>query len=139
MTLSTLLVADRKVRCTVQRVLEELSEMKKKGEQNLGYYYPQGYTEGEGGQSQAISDLPAATGKRRCSQEGHGSRGEDGNKDETPDSAATQPDREAKKPRLSRATTNLSCPFRRRNPLRFNVRDYPRCTLGPFSNITLLK
>lgn len=33
---------------------------------------------------------------------------------------------------------HLSCPFRKRNPARFNVRDYPSCT-GPFESITRLK
>ncbi|ROV97369.1 hypothetical protein VMCG_06848 [Cytospora schulzeri] len=32
-----------------------------------------------------------------------------------------------------------SCPFRKRNPGRFNVRDYPQCALTSFTNLALLK
>ncbi|KUI53176.1 hypothetical protein VP1G_00766 [Cytospora mali] len=34
---------------------------------------------------------------------------------------------------------NLSCPFRRRNPVRFNVRDYRQCAFTSFQNLALLK
>jgi hypothetical protein len=34
---------------------------------------------------------------------------------------------------------NLSCPFRKRNPTRFNVRDYHICATRPFSNMSVLK
>jgi hypothetical protein len=33
----------------------------------------------------------------------------------------------------------LSCPFRKRNPLRFNVRDHGSCALNSFSDFALLK
>lgn len=33
----------------------------------------------------------------------------------------------------------LSCPFRKRNPTRFNVRSYDRCALGSFQTLALLK
>lgn len=33
----------------------------------------------------------------------------------------------------------LSCPFRKRNPLRFNVRDYYNCALVSYQSIALLK
>ncbi|KAK3382088.1 hypothetical protein B0T24DRAFT_600456 [Lasiosphaeria ovina] len=34
---------------------------------------------------------------------------------------------------------NLSCPFRKRNPLRFNVRDHQSCAIQPFPDISQLK
>ncbi|KAI6359079.1 hypothetical protein MCOR25_007174 [Pyricularia grisea] len=41
---------------------------------------------------------------------------------------------------LSKRDRNgFSCPFRKRNPLRFNIRDWSNCALQPYDNITLLK
>jgi len=37
------------------------------------------------------------------------------------------------------AKMNLSCPYRKRNPLRFNVRDYHACATHPFANMAHLK
>lgn len=34
---------------------------------------------------------------------------------------------------------NLSCPFRKRNPVKFNVRDYQSCAVQSFPDISLLK
>ncbi|KUI67814.1 hypothetical protein VM1G_02963 [Cytospora mali] len=34
---------------------------------------------------------------------------------------------------------DLSCPFRRRNPVRFNVREYRQCAFTSFQNLALLK
>jgi len=34
---------------------------------------------------------------------------------------------------------NYSCPFRKRNPTRFNVRNYQACALTSFSDITQVK
>lgn len=44
-----------------------------------------------------------------------------------------------KKPKLEKNDENLSCPFRKRNPTRFNVRDHGNCALNPFSTLPLLK
>ncbi|KAK4152298.1 hypothetical protein C8A00DRAFT_16381 [Chaetomidium leptoderma] len=37
------------------------------------------------------------------------------------------------------AGMHFSCPFRKRNPVRFNVRDFQSCAVQPFSDMTLLK
>jgi len=37
------------------------------------------------------------------------------------------------------AKMNLSCPYRKRNPLRFNVRDYHACATHSFANMAHLK
>ena len=45
-----------------------------------------------------------------------------------------------KRPRVSRkAGIGYSCPFRKRNPLKFNVRDFRACAFVPFTDFTLLK
>ncbi len=47
-----------------------------------------------------------------------------------------------KKPRmdgLSQAEGQLSCPYRKRNPLRFNFRDHASCAIQPYSNMASLK
>lgn len=41
-----------------------------------------------------------------------------------------------KRPRVD---GNFSCPYRRRNPRVFNVRDFPTCAQNSFSSITLVK
>lgn len=38
-----------------------------------------------------------------------------------------------------KANMNWSCPFRKRNPMRFNVRDHGACALSRFADIALLK
>lgn len=39
----------------------------------------------------------------------------------------------------SKNVGGLSCPFRKRNPLRFNVRSHDNCSLQGYRDITLLK
>lgn len=39
----------------------------------------------------------------------------------------------------SSANQKLSCPFRKRNPVRFNIRDHKDCASSPFPSMTLLK
>ncbi|KAK4195351.1 hypothetical protein QBC40DRAFT_211661 [Triangularia verruculosa] len=38
-----------------------------------------------------------------------------------------------------KTTRPISCPFRKRNPYRFNVRDHPSCAAFGFSDLTVLK
>ena len=38
-----------------------------------------------------------------------------------------------------RGSANISCPFRKRNPLRFNVRNYETCASRGFSDMAVLK
>lgn len=44
-----------------------------------------------------------------------------------------------KKLKTARKGGNFSCPFRKRNPIRFNVRDHGNCALNPFADFALLK
>lgn len=45
----------------------------------------------------------------------------------------------AKKLKTGKKSHNFSCPFRKRNPIRFNVRDHTSCALNPFADFALLK
>ena len=71
---------------------------------------------------------------------GHGSGeyGDDGDGDD--DSGrrprASESGKRSKKPPVEE---KYACPFRKRNPLRFNVRDYTPCALSPFSDIPSMK
>lgn len=140
MTLSTMLVVDRKVRSTVHRVLENLSEMKKTGERAPGYY-TKDHGEEQNDRTSVNLKTSILTGKRSRNFGKQEDSTEDGNGKNNCDQGNCPPreDIAAKKPKLSGITSNFSCPFRRRNPLRFNVRDHPKCALAPFSDITLLK
>ncbi|KAJ0107774.1 hypothetical protein J7T55_000036 [Diaporthe amygdali] len=44
-----------------------------------------------------------------------------------------------KKQKMGRKDVNLSCPFRKRNPNRFNVRGHGNCALSSFGDFALLK
>lgn len=44
-----------------------------------------------------------------------------------------------KRLRVSRGSMKLGCPFRRRNPRKFNVREYGSCALNGFADLALLK
>ncbi|KAI3398528.1 hypothetical protein diail_9052 [Diaporthe ilicicola] len=46
---------------------------------------------------------------------------------------------EAKKLKTGKKDENLSCPFRKRNPIRFNVRAHELCALSSFASLALLK
>ncbi|KAI7786199.1 hypothetical protein LA080_004583 [Diaporthe eres] len=46
---------------------------------------------------------------------------------------------EDKKQKIGRNGGKLSCPFRKRNPIRFNVRDHGSCALNGFADLALLK
>lgn len=44
-----------------------------------------------------------------------------------------------KKLKTGKRGGNFSCPFRKRNPIRFNVRDHGNCALNSFADFALLK
>lgn len=44
-----------------------------------------------------------------------------------------------KKLKTGKKSHNFSCPFRKRNPNRFNVREHSSCALNPFADFALLK
>ncbi|KAF6800122.1 ankyrin repeat protein [Colletotrichum sojae] len=64
---------------------------------------------------------------------GSNSNGNDGGRDRNWDSNMGQ---NAKR---TKGEVRLSCPFRKRNPLRFNVRDHLNCATQSFQSITLVK
>jgi hypothetical protein len=45
----------------------------------------------------------------------------------------------SKRTKSNEADSNLSCPFRKRNPLRFNIRDHPPCANHSYSGMAQLK
>lgn len=77
----------------------------------------------------SVYDLPR---KRRTSKRSRRSHSEDSGSDMggTQASGAEDPPTKA---------SALSCPFRKRNPVKFNVRDHSSCALTSFSTIALLK
>jgi hypothetical protein len=42
-------------------------------------------------------------------------------------------------PSLQPLESQFSCPFRKRNPVKFNIRDHQSCALQPFPTLSLLK
>lgn len=56
----------------------------------------------------------------------------------SPTSTATTTNRR-KRANLGCIVSEYSCPFRKRNPLRFNVRDYQTCALSSFPDISQVK
>lgn len=66
----------------------------------------------------------------------------DGDEDDPDDSSEevqSNSPQEAKKRKTGRNGGKLSCPFRKRNPLRFNVRSHGSCALNGFADFALLK
>ncbi|TLS29992.1 hypothetical protein PpBr36_03058 [Pyricularia pennisetigena] len=101
---------------------------------------------GSGSQAPSHAAVASATQKKHARAKRHGEssnrRGDDDSEDDTnnnqdqeDNSTGRQDDRHLSK----RDRVGFSCPFRKRNPLRFNIRDWSNCALQPFANITLLK
>jgi len=76
----------------------------------------------------------ASGGKKRQFQDGNES--EDGDENSIPLQPARQPPRPDSK---RRKVGQFSCHFRKRNPLRFNVREHPICARKSFADIPNLK
>lgn len=76
-------------------------------------------------------------GKRKRAVGEHNDNDDDDNISETPrdnqgnNGSTTSP--------MASKDARLSCPYRKRNPARFNVRDYRVCAMRPFQDFTLLK
>jgi len=70
--------------------------------------------------------------------DGRGQDGDDGDGREGDgwSSKRSGPSKRSKKPPIEDC---YACPFRKRNPLRFNVRDHSNCALGAFSDMANLK
>jgi hypothetical protein len=76
-------------------------------------------------------------GKRKAdggSDDGNGPADRDNQRDEDRDKSSTPPPWSSKM-----NITNYSCPYRKRNPLRFNVRDYYVCATHSFADMSQLK
>lgn len=94
------------------------------------------------------NNLPGRSGKKRKNGEEHiprkGKRDEDYEKaesDDNEDDSDGEPE-DPKNPKSKKiAHENLSCPFRKRNPDRFKVRNrrFRTCAIDSFSNLTMLK
>jgi hypothetical protein len=129
--------------CTY-RYLQELWTACEEG--NLGFVQatsghgtpspPYGGTPGPGNNDQPPSGQ-YGKGKRKAeggSDDGSGLGGRDNQgddeRDESPASQAYS---------TKGAITNFSCPYRKRNPLRFNVRDYYVCATHSFADMSQLK
>ncbi|KAG6357713.1 hypothetical protein INS49_013592 [Diaporthe citri] len=82
--------------------------------------------------------------KKRKSNEasGHnrnGSYGDQDDFDDDPGEVQAHNPQKVKKQKTGKRGGNFSCPFRKRNPIRFNVRDHESCALKPFADFALLK
>ncbi|KAM7194140.1 hypothetical protein V8F20_008060 [Naviculisporaceae sp. PSN 640] len=90
-----------------------------------------------GGQRPQAPKKRGASDSRRADQDGSHDGDEDDDGDDDGGAACNGPldavDR--KKPRLDL----YPCPFRKRNPIRFNVREWMYCSKAPFKGITELK
>ncbi|KAG8162815.1 hypothetical protein KVR01_007293 [Diaporthe batatas] len=81
-------------------------------------------------------------GQKRPNEEPHGQsrNGDDGGGNDPCDSSEDQSrTKKAKKLKTGRKSGLLSCPFRKRNPTRFNVRNHGGCALAGFPSLSLLK
>lgn len=87
---------------------------------------------GSGTNKRKSEEIPGDT--RDCSNEDQGSFG-----DEDQEDLQSHSSQKVKKQRTGKKGGNFSCPFRKRNPIRFNVRDHESCALKPFTDFALLK
>ncbi|KAK3687700.1 hypothetical protein B0T22DRAFT_378818 [Podospora appendiculata] len=131
--------------CT-QRYLQELELAVHEG--TLGNVYTQASSFSHGNSPQGFGDgnqpgssyNEKSSGKRKAEgsdEGGNGFGGRDdggGNREEGERSAAANG-----YSGKNAASSNLSCPYRKRNPLRFNVRDHYVCATHSFSDISQLK
>jgi hypothetical protein len=88
------------------------------------------------------SDQPvrAGIGRGRNKRKSHGSGGDDPDRDgsvEDGDAKQSEPG-PSKKAKLD-AGVRMSCPYRKKNPLRFNVRDHRLCALTVFTDTAELR
>jgi hypothetical protein len=129
--------------CTY-RYLQELWIASHEG--NLGFVQS---TSGHGTPSPHYGGTPASGGgdQQNAGQHGKGKRKADGGSDDGSGFGGrdNQGNEERDISPASQAysakgnTTNFSCPYRKRNPLRFNVRDYYVCATHSFADMSQLK
>ncbi|KAH6632312.1 hypothetical protein F5144DRAFT_248257 [Chaetomium tenue] len=129
--------------CTY-RYLQELWTASHEG--NLGFVQS---TSGHGTPSPHYGGSPGLGGgdQQHAGQHGKGKRKADGGSDDGSGFGGrdNQGNEERDASPASQAysskgnTTNFSCPYRKRNPLRFNVRDYYVCATHSFADMSQLK
>jgi hypothetical protein len=129
--------------CTY-RYLQELWAAAHEGK--LGFVQT---TSGHGTPSSHYGGIPSSSnnGQQQSAQLGKGKRKADGGSDDG--SGLSGRDNQGNEERdVSPASqaystkggiTNFSCPYRKRNPLRFNVRDYYVCATHSFADMSQLK
>lgn len=83
------------------------------------------------------------SGSKRKNEDsrGHGRYGGGGDDDDFGDSSeeGRSSRKKVKKLKTEKKGRGLSCPFRKRNPTRFNVRNHGGCALASFADFALLK
>ncbi|KAL2177645.1 uncharacterized protein P884DRAFT_223240 [Thermothelomyces heterothallicus CBS 202.75] len=95
-----------------------------------------GGTSAPGGNDQQNSGYPGK-GKRKADGGSDGGSGFGGRDKEEDDERDVSPASQAYSSKAN--ITNFSCPYRKRNPLRFNVRDYYVCATHSFADMSQLK
>ncbi|KAB5513267.1 hypothetical protein GE09DRAFT_1067392 [Coniochaeta sp. 2T2.1] len=77
-------------------------------------------------------------GKKRANSRDNKAPGDDDQQDAQSGDEDASPT-SSKKIRIEPPDNRYSCPFRKRNPLKFNIRDYNTCATSSFSDFTNLK
>ncbi|KAB5582225.1 hypothetical protein GE09DRAFT_948216, partial [Coniochaeta sp. 2T2.1] len=77
-------------------------------------------------------------GKKRANSRDNKAPGDDDHQDAQSGDEDASPT-SSKKIRIEPPDNRYSCPFRKRNPLKFNIRDYNTCATSSFSDFTNLK
>lgn len=83
-------------------------------------------------------------GNKRKSNDGsgHGDNDDYDNENNLGDSGEEEQNdspQQSKKLKTGRGGRSFGCPFRKRNPTRFNIREHNSCAMGSFSNFALAK
>jgi hypothetical protein len=81
--------------------------------------------------------------RKNCQNNGAGRGGRDKENNESYDDAGDGSEDDSEQPKRQKTgdehDENLICPYRKRNPLRFNVRTHAQCALRSFKSLALLK
>lgn len=98
---------------------------------------------GHRGRGQSGNGGSSSANKRKNKEApGSGRYRGNGDEDDLGDSSGegcSNNSQEDKKQKTGRDGGKLSCPFRKRNPIRFNVRSHQSCALNGFADLALLK
>jgi hypothetical protein len=86
---------------------------------------------GGGGNKRKTEDAPDHNHYR--------AHGDDDNPCDSSEEDENSSPQQAKKQKTGKRSRNFSCPFRKRNPIRFNVRTHYSCACNSFADFALLK